>query len=123
MIYNNIDKIGQTFQIVLLNFESFKDGKQFIVMHIVVQLCYSKSTGVKGHQMNFIFLINNGKDCSKSIVQSISFHDELSIGNPISENRSRGKCFLERIESIMTGGVKILKNVLPDETCQWNDNI
>ena len=73
--------------------------------------------------MNFIFLINNGKDCSKSIVQSISFHDELSIGNPISENRSRGKCFLERIESIMTGGVKILKNVLPDETCQWNDNI
>ena len=73
--------------------------------------------------MNFIFLINNGKDHSKSIVQSISFHDELSIGNPISENRSRGKCFLERIESIMTGGVKILRNVLPGETCQWNDNI
>jgi len=27
MIYNNIDGIGQTFQIVLPNLESFKDGK------------------------------------------------------------------------------------------------
>ena len=27
MIYNNIDRIDQTFQVVLPNFESFKDGK------------------------------------------------------------------------------------------------
>ena len=39
---------------------------------------------------------------SKSIVQSISFHDELSIGNSMSKNRSRGECILEGVESIMT---------------------
>ena len=27
MIYNNVDRIGQTFQIVLPNLESFEDGK------------------------------------------------------------------------------------------------
>jgi len=43
MICNNIDGIGQTFQIVLPNFESFKDSKQFLVMYVVVQLCHSKS--------------------------------------------------------------------------------
>ena len=68
MIYNNINGIGQTFQVVLPNFESFKDSKQFLVMHVVVQLYYSESAGVKGHWMNFIFFVNNGKDCSESIV-------------------------------------------------------
>ena len=36
MIYNNVDEIGQTFQIVSLNFESFKDGKQFLVICVVI---------------------------------------------------------------------------------------
>jgi len=39
MIYNNIDGIGQTFQIVSPNLESFKNGKQFLVMCVIVQLC------------------------------------------------------------------------------------
>ena len=68
MIYNNIDGIGWTFQIVSPNLESFKDGKQFFVMCIVIQLHCSKSTRVKNNWMNFIIFINNGEDCSKSIV-------------------------------------------------------
>ena len=73
--------------------------------------------------MNFIIFINNGEDCSESIVQGISFHNELSIRNPMSKNRSRDECFLEGVESILTGGVELLRNVLPGEACQWNDNV
>ena len=36
MIHNNIDRIGQTFQIVSPNLESFKDSKQFLVMCVIV---------------------------------------------------------------------------------------
>ena len=123
MIHNNVDGIGWTFQIVLPNIKSFEDGKQFLVIYVVVQLCHSESVRVKGNWMNFIIFINNGEDCSESIVQSISFHDKLSIRNPMSENQSEGKCFLERVESILTGEVKLPRNVLLSETCQWNDNI
>ena len=49
MIHNNIDGIGQTFQIVLPNLEGFKDGKQFLVMCVVVQLYCSKSVRVKSN--------------------------------------------------------------------------
>ena len=73
--------------------------------------------------MNFIIFVNNGENCSESIVRGISFHNELSIGNPMSENRSRGKCFLEKVESILTGGVELSRNVLLGEVCQWNDNV
>ena len=68
MICNNVDGIGRTFQIVLPNLESFKDGKQFLIMYVVIQLHYSKSMRVKGNWMNFIIFVNNGKDCSESIV-------------------------------------------------------
>ena len=36
IICNNVDGIGWTFQIVSPNLESFKDGKQFLVMCVVV---------------------------------------------------------------------------------------
>jgi len=123
MIRNNVDGIGQTFQIVLPNLESFKDGKLFLIMYVIVQLCRSESTRVKGNWVNFIIFINNGEDCSESIVRGISFHNELSIRNPMSKDRSKGKCFLERVESIYTGGVKLPRNVLLGEACQWNDNV
>ena len=73
--------------------------------------------------MNFIFFVNNRKDCSKSIVRSISFHDELSIRNPTSKNRSRDECFFKRIEGIMTGRVKLPRDILPGKACQWNNNV
>ena len=41
----------------------------------------------------------------------------------MSENRSRSKCFLERVESILTEEVELSRDVLPGEVCQWNDNV
>ena len=41
----------------------------------------------------------------------------------MSEDESGDKCFLKRVESIMTGEVKLPRNVLPGEVCQWNDNV
>jgi len=35
----------------------------------------------------------------------------------MSENRNRGECLLERVESIMIEGAKLLRNVLLGETC------
>jgi len=49
MIHNNVDRIGQTFQVVSPNLESFKDSKQFLVMYVIVQLCCGESVEVKGH--------------------------------------------------------------------------
>ena len=123
MICNNVNRIGWTFQIVSPNLESFKDSKQFLVICIVVQLCHSKSVRVKDNWINFIIFVNNREDCSESIVWSICFHNKLSIGNLMSKDRSRGECFLERVESILTGGVKTPQNILSSKVCQWNDNV
>ena len=36
----------------------------------------------------------------------------------MSKDRCGGECFLERVESILTGRVKLPRNILPDEACQ-----
>jgi len=41
----------------------------------------------------------------------------------MSEDKSGGKCLLERVESIVIGRVEFPRNVLPGEIYQWNDNI
>ena len=41
----------------------------------------------------------------------------------MSENGSRDKCLLERVESIMTEGIKLPRSVLLGNACQWNDNV
>jgi len=42
----------------------------------------------------------------------------LSIGNPISENRNKDECLLERVESITTGRVELPRNILSGEVYQ-----
>jgi len=87
-------------------------------MYIIIQLHCSKRVKVKDDWINFIFFINNGKDCSKSIVQNISFYNKLSIGNPISKDRSESECLFKKVVHIMTGEVKLPRNILLDEMCQ-----
>ena len=94
-----------------------------ITTYVIIQICYGKSVGVKDNQMNFIFFIYNKKDCSKSIVQSISFHNELHIKDLVHEDGSRDKYLLEGVESIMTGEIELPENILLGKACQWNDNI
>ncbi len=48
---------------------------------------------------------------------------KLSIGNPVSEDRSGGKYLLERVENITAEEIELPKNILLGEICQWNDNI
>ena len=80
-------------------------------MYVIIQLYYGKSTRVKSDCMDFIFFIYNQKDCSKSIVQSICFHNKLSIRNLVYKDGSKGKYLHEGVESIMTREIKLLEKV------------
>ena len=67
--------------------------------------------------MNFIIFVHDQKYCSESIVGDIYFHNKLSVRSLVYKNRSRGKCILKEVESIMAGVVK-LQGVLLDQVNQ-----
>jgi len=41
----------------------------------------------------------------------------------MSKDGGKDKCLLERVESIMIGGVKLLRNIFSDKVCQWNNDV
>ena len=61
---------------------------------------------MKCDQINFIF-VHNRKNCSKSIVRDICFHNELSIRDLVYKNRCKSKCLLEGVESITAGIIEL----------------
>jgi len=63
-------------------------------MSVIVQLYYGESVEVKDNQMNFILFIHNRKNCSKSIVRDIIFHNKLSIRDLVYKDKSKDECFL-----------------------------
>ena len=87
-------------------------------MYVIIQFCYSKSAGVKSDQIDFVFFIHNRKNCSESIVPSISFHNELSIRNLVYENGSRDEYLLKGVKSITTEEIELQENILPDKIYQ-----
>ena len=84
-------------------------------MCVIIQLYYSKSMKVESDQINFVFFIHNRKN--KSIVQSISFHNKLSIRDPVHKDGSKDECFLEKVEIITTERIKLPENILLGKVC------
>ena len=97
---------------MLPDFESLKNSKKFLVISVIIPLCYSEGVGVKSNWINFILFINNRKNHSKNIIKGISFHNKMSIRNLVHKNRSRDKCFFKKVESIITEEVKLLVDTL-----------
>jgi len=85
---------------VLSNYESLKNSKKFLVIHVIAQLYYSKSVEVKGNQVNFILFIHNRKDYSENIVRDISFYNKMNIRDLIYKNRREINAFSKKLKAL-----------------------
>ncbi|KIM66076.1 hypothetical protein SCLCIDRAFT_111444 [Scleroderma citrinum Foug A] len=90
VVGDHIDQRGRALKVMSPVLEGLKDGQQLLVMGIIVQL--------RGRQIG----TNNGQNAGDSIVQGISLDHQQSVGNPMSENRSKGKSLLQEVESRAT---------------------
>ena len=64
--------------------KSFENGKQFLVMDIVVEFRGCKGVGVESNGVHFIVRWRyRGEDGSKGIVQCICFDYEQRAWNPV----------------------------------------
>lgn len=82
-----------------------------LIIGVTVKLSEVEDIGIKDYWVNFIIQSHDGQYSNKSIIKSICFHDELSIGDPVCQNGSRSKQFLQDVKSFMIEGVEIPRNV------------
>ena len=66
-------------------------------MDIIVELCGREGARVEGDRMDLV-LNDYGEDGSQSVIGGVSFHNDLSIGVPLNEDRSGGERGLQGVK-------------------------
>ena len=94
VIGDNINWGRGFLKVVLPASECFITCQQLLVVNIVVQLSTGKDLGVESDGMKFAVRVVHGENGHKCIVQSVSFHNQELVGNPVREDRSRSERFL-----------------------------
>ena len=86
-------------------------------MGIVVKLGSVKTAGQEGNRMNLTILKVDRKDGSNSIVGSISFHNKLTVRNPMGKDRSVSESLFQLVECSQAFIVEFSWNALASKTC------
>jgi hypothetical protein len=84
VIGNDIDLMLGSLEVMMPDFETFKDGKQFLVMHIIVALGVSEGMGVECDGVDFTVGGHHGDDTGKGIVGGVSFDKHRVVRRPVS---------------------------------------
>ena len=95
MICDHIDRSTRTFEVVSPDMESIEDHQQFFVMSVIVEFQRTESAGMEGHRVDFTRIGLDGENGAKGVVQGISLNNDRMVGNPMGEDRCRGKCRLQ----------------------------
>jgi len=64
VISDHINRKGRGFEIVMPDLEGIEDGKEFLIMSIIVQFGRFKSMGMEGNRVDFTVFSDNGEDGS-----------------------------------------------------------
>ena len=78
---------------------------------------------MEGDGVKFAVFCDNGKDCCEGVVRGISFNDNWSIWDPVSEYQGRGKCLLQYVEGFVGLFGKLERNPFSSETSEGYDGV
>ena len=68
-------------------------------MNLVLQLSTRKGSQVESDGMKFAIQVVHEKNGHECIIQSVGFHNQGLVGNPVCEDWSGSEHFLEKFES------------------------
>jgi hypothetical protein len=81
--------------------EGLKDGKEFLVLSVIVEFCRVKEVGMESDRVNFAVGRVNGEDGGESIVQGIHLDHDLGVRHPMGEKW----CMCELLHELVKGCV------------------
>jgi len=93
--------------------ECLEDGKEFLVVGVVVQLRSSQGPGVECYRTDLSVGAGDRQDTSDSVVRGVRFHDDRGVWNKVSEYGRGSEGVLESIESASTVLREDPRSILP----------
>ena len=84
MVHHHINRSQRSLKVVASCFKSFENGKQFLVMDIIVEFGGHKGAGVESNGVDFIVRQRYcGENGGEGIVQHVCFDYEWRAWNPV----------------------------------------
>ena len=123
MVRDDINRGGGAFKVVVPVPECLEDGKEFLIVGVIVQLRSSQGPGVVGDQMNLSIGASDRQDASDGVVRGISFHDDRGIWNKVGEDGRSSEGMLESIERTSTVLREIPRSIFLGEPGKRNHNV
>jgi len=97
-----VERRGGAFKVVASVPECLEDGKEFLIVGVIVQLQSGQSPGVVRDQTNLSVSAGDRQDASDSVVGGVSFHNDRGVRNEVSEDGRSSEGMLERVEGMST---------------------
>jgi len=82
--------------------ECLKDGKEFLIVGVIVQLWSCQGLGVESNQTDLSICAGNRQDTSDCVVRGIRFHNDRGVWKKMSEYGHGSEGVLKSIESAST---------------------
>ena len=115
MVRDDVNRGGGAFKVVVPVLECLEDGKEFLIIGVIVQLWSSQGPGVVDDRTNLSISTSDRQDASNSIVRGISFHDNRGVQNEVSEYGRGSEGVLESIERASTVLGEVPRSIFPGE--------
>ena len=84
MISNDINMMSGSLEVVTPDFEALEDGKQLLVMGVIVALGIGEGMGVESDGVDVTVRGHGRNNASKGVVRSISFNEHGVVRSPMS---------------------------------------
>jgi hypothetical protein len=91
-------------------------------MDVIIEFRGMECVGMKSDRMDLIVGVSDRKNSCHSIVRGISFHSDLSIRNPMTENWGRSKGFFQRFKGLLAFVGDIPFYTFVSEVNKWKCN-
>jgi len=123
VVHDDVNRGGGAFKVVAPVLECLKDGKEFLIMGIIVQLRSSQGPGVVGNWTNLSVSASDRQDASDSVVRGISLHDDRGIRNKVGEDGHSSEGMLESVEGTSTVLGEVPRSIFPGEPGKRNHDV
>jgi len=123
VVSDDINRGGRALKVMVPVPECLKDGKEFLIMGVIVQLWSSQGPGVECYWTDFSIGAGDRQDTSDGIVGGIRFHNDRGIWNKVSKDGCSGEGMLESIESVLTVLGEDPRSIFPGEPGERDHNV
>ena len=112
----------RAFKIMVPGPKGLMDSEELLVMSVIIELQSRQGLEIVDDRPNLLVRTTNGENASDGIAKGVCLHDDWSVQNPMSEDRSGDEDIFKVLESGATGVTEVPGNTFVSEAGQQSDD-